>query len=592
MMERSFEILKHPSEGCISIKRGFSWPAFFFSWIWAFTKRLWIVGGVLFISSLLIGGLEFFGNPVFAVMVGLAFSLFVGARANYWRSRAAERRGYSYVRTVYANSAQSAVSKFLKGEASTTRPGIFFSVPSFFQKVFAIVWLTFKAAFRYRLFWVLTVILLGSVIALPVLIKDDGTAHGFTQILLTYTIGIITTLLGFATLWISCGTLARDIEEAQIQMVVTKPIARWQIWIGKWIGLVLLNALLLAVAGSSVYFMLQWRSKRLPAAEQQILRNEIFVARGSLKEPIQDITPMVDAELKTRVEESRATTLNIPVLRKKIEEEIKAGQQVIGPNYARRWVIDLGLKKNSLRDQPLYLRIKFQSPESKPMGDAPTYRTVWIIGPPDSPHQAQADVPSVAAGSFHEFPIPPNLWDESGKLTVEFRNYNKTALLFPLDEGFEVLYRESGFALNFFRGLAIILCWLALLSAIGLCAASFLSFPVAAFFSLAVLAIGLSTGTLSKVVEDKSLTGFDEAKPVVMTILDKIGVPFFQALLQLVNLVQQFSPLDALSSGRSITWDQLGLAVVQIVFLIGGIFAGVGIFIFSRRELARPQVNA
>src|SRR5215204_3231881 len=110
------------------------------------------------------------------------------------------------------------------------------------QRVLAIVGLTWKAAFRYRLFWVLAALLIAAVVALPLLIKDDGTARGFTQILLTYTLGSITALLGMATLWLSCGTLARDIEEAQIQMVVVKPIARWQIWIGKWLGIILLNA--------------------------------------------------------------------------------------------------------------------------------------------------------------------------------------------------------------------------------------------------------------------------------------------------------------------------------------------------------------
>src|SRR5438132_4221538 len=37
--------------------------------------------------------------------------------------------------------------------------------------------LTWKAAFRFRLFWVLTALLLGSVVALPLLLKDDGTAR-------------------------------------------------------------------------------------------------------------------------------------------------------------------------------------------------------------------------------------------------------------------------------------------------------------------------------------------------------------------------------------------------------------------------------
>ena len=74
-------------------------------------------------------------------------------------------------------------------------------------------------------------------------------------------------------------------------------------------------------------------------------------------------------------------------------------------------------------------------------------------------------------------------------LTIVFLNANNTTLLFPLEDGMEVLYPEGGFALNFARGLGIIFCWMALLAALGLAAASFLSFPVAAFFSLAVLIV-------------------------------------------------------------------------------------------------------
>ena len=79
------------------------------------------------------------------------------------------------------------------------------------QPLLAIAGLTWKAAFRFRLFLVLAVLLLASVIGLPLLIEDDGTARGFTQILMTYTLSAITGLLGLSTLWLACGTLARDI---------------------------------------------------------------------------------------------------------------------------------------------------------------------------------------------------------------------------------------------------------------------------------------------------------------------------------------------------------------------------------------------
>ncbi|MBA4149144.1 MAG: ABC transporter permease [Verrucomicrobia bacterium] len=460
------------------------------------------------------------------------------------------------------------------------------------QRVFAILKLTWKAAFRYRLFWVLVLLLLGAVVALPLVIKDDGTARGFTQILLTYTLGTITALLGFATLWLSCGILARDIEEAQMQMVVTKPIARWQIWIGKWLGIISLNAVLLLIAGSGVYFLMQWRAQKLPEGEQAILRSEIFIARGSLKEPPEDIQALVDEQIRQVIKAAPLSALDQQLARKQIEEREKAEQQIVAPNYARRWVIDFGLRKNSLRNEPLILRTKFQSPEARPFGDPPTYRGVWLVGPPEAAQLYRIDLPSVAAQTFHELPIPPSLLDADGKLTVEFRNYNNIALLFPLDEGLEVLYREGGFGLNFIRGLGIILCWLSLLAAVGLCAASFLSFPVAAFFSIAVLILGLSSGTLTSVIERGSMfDGGHEGEAAAPRAIDAVAVPVFHAALKLVNLVQGFSPITSLSSGRSITWGQLGLAFAQIVLLLGGIFAAIGIYTFNRREIATAQVN-
>src|SRR5215472_8978255 len=137
------------------------------------------------------------------------------------------------------------------------------------QRLLAIIWLTWKAAFRFRLFLVVAGLLLVAVVGLPLLIKDDGTARGFTQVLLTYTLGIISALLGLSTLWLACGILARDIEDCQIQVVAVKPIARWQIWVGKWLGLISLNAALLTLAGVSIFLLLQWRASRLPAAEQK-----------------------------------------------------------------------------------------------------------------------------------------------------------------------------------------------------------------------------------------------------------------------------------------------------------------------------------
>jgi hypothetical protein len=456
------------------------------------------------------------------------------------------------------------------------------------KKLLAIAVLTWKAAFRFRLFLVLAILLLAAVVGLPILIKDDGTARGFTQILLTYTLSVITAFLGLSTLWLACGTLARDIEECQMQMVVVKPIARWQIWLGKWLGIMSLNAALLALSGGSVYGLLEWRATKLPPEQQAILRNEVLVSRASIKEESleKDIVAEAEKLLQERLKKNPVSTADVGEVRKQIREQVRAQFQVVPPGGPRPWFIDLGLAKNSLRDQPLYLRVKFNAAEKSPSG---TFRAFWQVGVPETP-QIWRDQMSLAPETFHEFQIPANLFDEKGVLTILFFNPNDTALLFPLEDGLEVLYRQGGFGLNYVRGLGIIYCWMALLTTLGLASASLLSFPVAAFLSLGILTIGLSSGTLSNAVTEGTVMGYNEESGASgHSVIDVVAIPVFSALLKLINLVKDFSPIDALSTGRSITWGQLGLALTHIVLLFCGFVGLVGVVIFNRRELATAQ---
>jgi hypothetical protein len=455
------------------------------------------------------------------------------------------------------------------------------------QALFAIARLTFKAAFRFRLVPLLAAILIGGVLLLPAVIKDDGTARGLTQIVLTYTLGLTTTVLGLTTLWLACGTLARDIEECHMQVVATKPVARWQIWLGKWLGIMMLNAALLTLAAGIVYGQLLWRAKKLPPNQQEILRNEVFIARGSFHEAPFPIEPELEHRLQERLKDPQAAALNRADLRRAIREQIQAQLQVVPPGFTRRWRIDLSSVRDQVRGRYLFLRAKFYSAQRSASG---TFATDWEVGPLDSPKRLRL-VLSLAPDTFHEIAVPPDLLDSQGVLDIQCTNANDIALLFPLEEGMEVLYREGGFGPNYARGVAILFCWLALLAALGLTAASFLSFPVAAFCALSMLVLAFSTGTMRQVVEQGTVGAInhDTGRVSNPNLFDHASVAVFQALLTTVNLVRDFSPIDALSSGRNIPWTTLARAFGQIVVLMGGIFAAIGITIFTRRELATAQ---
>jgi hypothetical protein len=140
------------------------------------------------------------------------------------------------------------------------------------------------------------------------------------------------------------------------------------------------------------------------------------------------------------------------------------------------------------------------------------------------------------------------------------------------------------------RGLGIIFCWMALLAALGLAAASFMSFPVAAFCALGILTFVFTSGTMANAVSEGTIANYNAEKGTKgWSPADVIVIPMFKAVLKLIGLAKNFSPIDALSTGRSVTWEELGLAFAQVVLLLSGGLALFGIFVFNRRELATAQ---
>ena len=75
------------------------------------------------------------------------------------------------------------------------------------------------------------------------------------------------------------------------------------------------------------------------------------------------------------------------------------------------------------------------------------------------------------------------------------------------------------------------------------------------------------------------------------SVVDAVMIPFFKGCLMVIRPVENFSPIDSLSSGRSISWSELGVAFGQIVLLPGGLIGLIGILLFNRRELATAQGN-
>ncbi len=597
-MTRFFEIYENEAHDRVALARGFPWLALPLSWVWLLLHGLWIAGlmaagvnalGVFLLQLANAGGSAY---VAFQMLLGVA----VGFAGRRLRQMAAERRGYAYRCTIEARDGAGAIAKLVAvgGQPlAEWRARRMWIVPDFIPRsvrgLAAVAILTLKAALRFRLVVVVLVLLLTVVVFLPVIIKHDGSAQGFTQILITYTLTSITGLLGFATLWLACGTLARDVEDATMQVVCTKPVPRWQVWLGKWTGIMLLNLAFLTVTGVTLYALLHWKASSLSPAEQQVLREEVLVARGALREPPADYEKEVEELYQQRLKENASEITGVKdlkFLREQIREGLKAGDQYVPPGEYRIWRIPFGRRAARLAHEPLQLRVKFYSPNA--VGTTTPHRFEWNVG-------SESRAPFTFANSFAPespttFPIGTNLLGADGILTVMVFNLNDQAVLFPLEDGLEVLYPVGGFAPNFVRGFVIIACWLGLLASIGLFAASKLQFSVAAFVSLGILLVGLSSGTLKQVVEQRGIMDVDHETGQVeaQNLINRVAVVLYGGAQKLIELITGYDPVSALSTGRDIPWGRLLQAVVLVVGVAGGFFAMLGIWIFTRRELAAP----
>ena len=117
----------------------------------------------------------------------------------------------------------------------------------------SIVKLTLRNVFRSHVFRLLFVLLVLCVVFVPASIEGDGTARGFIQVSLKFSLFSVALMLALSAVWSSSMAMTQDVEGYQLHMVITKPVSRVTIWAAKAVGIFSVHALLLVVASVLVY---------------------------------------------------------------------------------------------------------------------------------------------------------------------------------------------------------------------------------------------------------------------------------------------------------------------------------------------------
>lgn len=450
------------------------------------------------------------------------------------------------------------------------------------QRIMAVARLTIKAAFRFKMIPWLILLLGVSIFSIPYMITHNGTAEMFAQVLLTYSLMTVFILLGVSTVWLSCGILNQAFEKHHIILLVSKPIARWEIWVGKWLGILCLNAVLLSVTGGCIYGLLMFHARALSAAEQVKLHTTVLTARRAVKEPAPNENSEIERLYAKRSQDPDVAAMEPAYVKEKLREEVRWLNQLVKPGHRRIWDLELGSNVPRGSSDLIQLRVKFYASWFEDTEDHPT---VWIVGQPDSANRWEKEL-NLTPMMTSEWSVPASLVQPDGSLHIECHNYTESSLVFRVEDGLEVLYEDGGFLWNFGKSLAIILSRLTLLSALGLWAATFASLPVSTCLILTLVLITNSGHLFQTIASEGTISTLDEdSGRGNWPYFDWFLVPLFTGLYYLTESLKSISPIEGLVTGRSIPTGAWMLHLGLVGGLACGLVGAWGIFIFHRREI-------
>jgi len=201
------------------------------------------------------------------------------------------------------------------------------------------------------------------------------------------------------------------------------------------------------------------------------------------------------------------------------------------------------------------------------------------------------------SNQVQEIRFGPDAVDENGRVYLVYANtaHQRIALgasvVFDVEEMIEVLQDQDSGILNFYRSVLILMCHIALVSAMGLLAGALFSFPVATLLVLCLFFGGMVAPWYHEhfVKPNVHATYSDvaEGKTAVDLMLDTAWRRFAGAIVAVLPNFGSFNPMSNLVNGKIVSWGAVAQAAAGLVFSKGVLAMLIAAYWYSRRELAR-----
>jgi len=478
-------------------------------------------------------------------------------------------------------------------------------------------------AARMKISLVFILVLIVLLAGLPGALDTDQPLRYRVQSFLSWGLGGTFWTLALMTLFFSAATVAFEQRDRVIWQTMSKPVRPIEYLLGKWTGVMVLNAVLLGVSASGLFLFTEYlrnqpaqgeiapyvpdpgaelvRDRADESGERRILgsldrfllHTQVLTARVGVEPTAEDLNLEAlararDARMQEALSRDADLTTNperLQTLEREITEqllgEFDKGRRTVPVGALREFVFE-GLGEARERNLPLTLRYIVQSGANNPNI---TYDITFIINEQPIVQEAPLDIAL-------RLPLRPELIDEEGALRIVIGNgdirtggLNPYSITFPPD-GLEILYKAAGYEMNYLRAILVLWVKLGFIAAVAIAASTFLSFPVACLLSLLVLFAAETASFLLESLVQYPIYTHEGELDLVAVVMNTVAYPIgwtFQAY-------DEMNPSARLVDGRLVPWASVFKAVLTMgLWTLAALAAGWAIF--RKRELATYSGN-
>lgn len=472
-----------------------------------------------------------------------------------------------------------------------------------------------EEAIGTRLSIVLVLLVLVSLPVLPLLLDPSERLAYRTQFFLTWALSVGSVLLSVITIALGCSSVSGDIESRRIHMALSKPLRRWEYLLGKWLGVVLLDLMLVGLVGIGVYAfaLVLARSPAADGEDRIAVDEQVLTARASAR-PVHPSGEEFERSVAATIEEIRKedpTTFDKnPVrARKRILSQRVHEWHTVTADVMSSFVFT-GLDARKIRAPVIQLRLE-PFADNSTIARADVRFALWLNERPFPTRNGTHEEYTLSTGMVHTIDLPTSVVADDGTLRVTIANRNlimpgeerPTSISFAPGEGLEVLYRVGGFGSNFLRGLFLLWAKLAMLAAAAIAAAAWLGFPTALLTGVMVYVTAASSAFFADAID--IYTGFDRKDDTLVAMLrlrlsmlieriykwewweaiKTIGSYAADGFLSLVPSFGDYDSIRQVATGRAVPLTEVAMGVAVLGMVYPLVLLALGWMFLERRDL-------